>query len=242
MHLLVVQIRLSLFAFFRIKGKKMSSFSKENARFNMIEQQIRPCEVIDSRVLDTLKNTPREFFVEEEYQELAFADIHIPLKGENVMMKPMQEGIMLQALDVQPNDKVLEIGSGSGFITACLLSLGGEVTSFEINSEQSKIAESNLKKAGFDQANLIIGDIFEAKLEEETFDVIALTASIHNYDKKFISLLKKGGRFFFIHGEKPVMSASVISKGDDGEIIKKDICETLLPPLRNEPLEKVFKF
>ena len=138
----------------------MSSYSKENARFNMIEQQIRPCEVIDTRVLETLKNTPRELFVGNDYQELAFADIHIPLRDGNVMMKPMQEGIMLQALDIQIGDKVLEIGTGSGFITACLLALGGEVTSYEIDFNQNETARRNLKEAGFEKADLIIGDIF----------------------------------------------------------------------------------
>lgn len=214
----------------------------ENARFNMIEQQIRPCEIIDQRVLDTLKSVPREKFVSEAYQGLAFADVHVPLDGGQAMMKPMQEGLMLQALDVHAGDRVLEVGTGSGFITACLLHLGGRVTSYEIDAGLSARAGERLTDLGMHGAELVNGDIFAADLPAASFDVIAVTGSLPLAPGGLERLLAPGGRMFLIHGEKPVMRASLVTRSEQGEVNIEDLAETLLPPLQNAPQPEQFTF
>jgi protein-L-isoaspartate(D-aspartate) O-methyltransferase len=214
----------------------------ENARFNMIEQQIRPCEIIDPRVLDTLKSVPREKFVSEAYQGLAFADVHVPLDGDEVMMKPMQEGLMLQALDVHAGDRVLEVGTGSGFITACLLHLGGRVTSYEIDAGLSARASERLADLGMHGAELVNADIFAADLPASSFDVIAVTGSLPLAPGGLERLLAPGGRMFLIHGKKPVMRASLVTRSEHGEVNIEDLAETLLPPLRNAPQPEQFTF
>jgi len=220
----------------------MSVPATENARFNMIEQQIRPCEVIDQRVLDALMAVPREQFVSDEYLGLAFADIHVPLSGNNVMMKPMQEGIMLQALDVQEGDRVLEVGTGSGFITACLSALGGRVTSYEIDAQMSAEAGKRLQQIGAQNVELVVGDIFAADLQEGSFDVIAVTGSLPNGAGNLENLLAPGGRLFVIEGEAPLMSAILVTRSDKGELSRKGLCETLLPALQNAPQPERFHF
>lgn len=214
----------------------------DKARFNMVEQQIRPCEISDQRVLDTLKAIPREHFVDAEYKSLAFADTHLPLINGDVMMKPLQEAFMLQALDVQPGDRVLEIGTGSGFVTACLLHLGGKVTSYEIDPSVSARAAERLHALGMDDARLEVGDIFAADLPDEGFDVIAVTGSVPEPSEKLDRLLAPGGRLFQVKGEEPVMCATLTTKSADGSLHRKGLCETLLPPLQNAPRPEKFVF
>lgn len=214
----------------------------ENARYNMVEQQIRPCEVIDERVLETLRTVPRENFVPEQYKGLAFADIHVPLSDGSVMMKPMQEGFMLQALNIQEGERVLEIGTGSGFITACLVKLGGNVTSYEIDEELSKQAADRLQQQNINGVTLVTGDIFNSEINDEKFDVIAVTGSMPAPSDKLESLLVPGGRMFVIKGSEPAMCASLISRDDGGQLAKKKLCETVLPPLQNAPQAKQFTF
>ncbi len=214
----------------------------DKARFNMVEQQIRPCEIIDERVLDAFKAIPREHFVDEGQQPLAFADTQLPLPNGEVMMTPLQEGYMLQALDVQPGDRVLEVGTGSGFVTACLLHLGGQVTSYEIDPELSARAGEKLAALGLNGARLVVGDIFEADLPEQSFDVIAITGSIPQACEKLERLLAPGGRLFQVKGEKPVMCATLITRTADGELLRKGLCETSLPPLQNAPKKEAFVF
>ena len=127
----------------------MSENNFEQARFNMVEQQIRPWEVLDPQVLNTLAEVPRENFVPEEYRNVAFADVEIPLGHGEQMMKPVIEARMLQSLAVKPEDKVLEVGTGSGFITACLASLGGYITSFDIHADFTAQAHYPTGSTGF---------------------------------------------------------------------------------------------
>lgn len=220
----------------------MSASATENARFNMIEQQIRPCEVIDERVLKALKTVPREAFVGDAYQGLAFADIHVPLGGNSVMMKPVQEGIMLQALNIQEGDRVLEVGTGSGFISACILELGGKLTSFEIDAELSAAAAQRLAALGYEGADLRVGDIFDAQLADGSFDAIAVTGSMPTGAERLESLLAPGGRLFVIKGEQPVMCATLVSRSEKGELAREGLCETLLPALQNAPQPERFQF
>lgn len=220
----------------------MFATDTENARSNMIEQQIRPCEVIDERVLQTLRNVPRENFVPEQYRNLAFADIHVPLNAHSVMMKPLQEGAMLQALDIQPGDRVLEIGTGSGFVTACLRELGGEVTSYEIDAELSARAGEALHALSMDEVMLRVGDIFEVALEPGAYDAIAVTGSIPVASEKLLGLLAKGGRMYVIEGEDPAMCAKLITRSENDEIEEQKLLETSLPALQNAPQAEKFSF
>ncbi len=213
----------------------------DKARFNMVEQQIRPCDVIDERVLEAFKIIPREHFVDEEQRPLAFADTHLPLPNGEVMMKPLQEGIMLQALDVQPGDRALEIGTGSGFVTACLVHLGSKVTSYEIDSEQGIRATERLAELGID-AELVTDDIFATDLPEGGFDVIAVTGSLPQLSERLERLLAPGGRMFQVKGEPPVMCAILVTRAEDGTLLRKGLCETLLPPLKNAPQPEHFVF
>ncbi|RMG34575.1 MAG: protein-L-isoaspartate O-methyltransferase [Gammaproteobacteria bacterium] len=213
----------------------------DKARFNMVEQQIRPCEIIDERVLGAFKAIPREHFVDEAQRPLAFADTQLPLPNGEVMMKPLQEGIMLQALEVKPGERVLEVGTGSGFVTACLVHLGGQVTSYEIDPEQSARAAEKLAALGL-EANLVAGDIFEAELEDGSFDVIAVTGSLPQPSEKLERLLAPNGRMFQIKGEPPVMCATLVTRAEDGTLLRKGLCETLLPPLKNAPEPDHFTF
>lgn len=220
----------------------MLASDTENARFNMIEQQIRPCEVIDERVLEALRTVPRERFVPTAYLGVAFADIHVPLRDECVMMKPVQEGLMLQALNVQPGERVLEIGTGSGFVTACLHHLGGKITSVEIDDELSAEAGQHLAELGISDAELVAGDVFELPLENAAFDVVAVTGSLPMASEKLDRLLAPGGRMFYIVGDEPVMTATLVTRSESGELLREGLCETLLPPLHNAPRPNPFTF
>ena len=216
--------------------------NQEIARFNMIEQQIRPCEIIDERVLQVLHDVPREHFVPQDYQGLAFCDTQIPLGCHSSMMKPMQEGTMLQALEVQPGDRVLEIGTGSGFITACLLALGGKVTSYEIDPTLSTQAGERLATLSLPAAKLEVGDIFQAELAEQSFDVIAVTGSVPSPAEKIEALLAPGGRLFVVQGNDPVMCATLVNRTVDGAIYRDTLCETQLDALQNVPQVASFVF
>lgn len=220
----------------------MTASDMEIARSNMIEQQIRPCEVIDERVLQTLKYVPRENFVDDAYRGLAFADIHVPIGQHSVMMKPVQEGIMLQALAVEEGDRVLEVGTGSGFTTACLAHLGGKVTSYEIDPALSVAAAARLAEIGIEGVELLTGDIFDAELPEQSFDVIAVTGSLPIDSERLLDLLAPGGRLFAILGEEPVMRATLVTRSQDGELRHSGLCETLLPALQNAPQPEKFHF
>ena len=214
----------------------------ETARFNMIAQQIRPWEVIDERVLRALVAVPREQFVDDEYRGLAFADVAIPIGTGQQMMKPAQEARMLQALDVQPGESVLEIGTGSGFVTACLAHLGGVVTSYEIDAALSEQAARRLQALGVKNVELVAGDGLQAGIAPGSFQVIAVTGSLPTYPDDLEKLLMPGGRMFLVVGEAPAMHAMLVSRNRDGEIWKEQLFETVLPPLENAPRPNRFVF
>jgi protein-L-isoaspartate(D-aspartate) O-methyltransferase len=214
----------------------------ETARFNMVAQQIRPFEIFDDRVLDTLQAVPRERFVSKEYQGLAFADIAVPIGDGQQMMKPVQEAHLLQALNVQPGDSVLEIGTGSGFITACLAHLGGVVTSYEIRPALGEIAAAQLRTLEVRNIELVTGDGLHAALAPDSFDEIAVTGSLPSYPAYLEALLKPGGRMFVVVGESPAMTALLVSRNSDGEVWKEKLLETVLPALDNAPQPDHFIF
>jgi len=214
----------------------------ETARFNMVAQQIRPWEVIDERVLDVLQTVPRERFVDPEYTGLAFADVAVPIGENQSMMKPVQEARMLQALNVQPGETVLEIGTGSGFVTACLARLGGTVTSYEIFEGLAEKARQRLEQVDHQTIEQVVGDALHASLAPGTFDVVAVTGSLPVYPKNLEELLRPGGRLFAVVGEAPAMQAMLVTRGETGEIWRENLFETVLPPLENAPQPDHFVF
>jgi protein-L-isoaspartate(D-aspartate) O-methyltransferase len=213
----------------------------EQARHNMIEQQVRPWDVLDQRVLDVMTTLPREAFVPEQYRALAFADISIPLGQDQVMMSPKLEGRLLQALDIKPDDTVLEIGTGSGYLTACLASLGQQVTSWEIFPELSAAAKARLVEQDIGNVTLEVGDATREIADEARYDVIAVTGSVPMLQQQFHANLKPGGRLFVITGKPPIMEALLITRLDADNWARESLFETSLPPLVNatEPLRFV---
>ncbi len=214
----------------------------EQARFNMIEQQIRPWDVIDTRVLDLYQTVPREAFVEDQYQTLAFADIEIPIGHSQVMMSPKVEARMLQALNVQPHESILEIGTGSGFITALLAKLGRQVTTIEYYEDLARHASQRLQLHQISNVDCLTGDIFGKLDVLNKYDVIAVTGSVPGDADLFCGHLLPGGRLFCITGNHPVMTAKLITCVDKNDFMRQDLFETDLPPLISTKTIQEFSF
>lgn len=213
----------------------------EQARFNMIEQQIRPWDVLDQRVLDTLSGVPREKFVPERYQRLAFADVRIPIGHGQVMMNPNVEGRLLQALTVHPTDTVLEVGTGSGFVTACLGRLAAAVDSVELIEAFIDPARRRLRQLGIDNVRLHQGDA-AVGWGERRYDAIALTGALPVLDDRWLQQLSVGGRLFAIIGSLPIMEAVRITRVDNREWEQESLFETELPYLLNSERPAAFRF
>ncbi len=220
----------------------MPEMNFEQARFNMIEQQIRPWEVLDQRVLDVLAETHREDFVPVEYRKLAFSDMNIPLPHEQVMMAPKVEGRVLQALAIQPSDRVLEIGTGSGYLTACLAKLARWVTSVEIFASLSASARERLAALVLENVSLQIGDALADGKSEDRYEVIAVTGSLPLYSETLQGRLTVGGRLFVIVGEAPAMEALLVTRVGDHKWTRESLFETVFPALVNAPQPKRFSF
>lgn len=213
----------------------------ELARTQMVEQQLRPWEVLDSRVLDVMSEIPREHFVPEPYQKLAFADTSIPLGHDQMMLAPSVQGRMLQALDVQTDARVLEIGTGSGFTAACMARLGGELTTVDIFPDFIDAAGNRLHGLGCHRVALQTLDATELE-PDGRFDVIAITASLPVYIPDFERALQMGGRLFVITGEAPVMQATLVSRVAEHEWIQESLFETVAPAMINAPQRAAFVF
>lgn len=213
----------------------------EQARINMIEQQIRPWDVLDVDVLKVLEETPREKYVPSQYTKLAFSDLEIPLKHSQFMMAPKVEARMLQALQITSNDKVLEIGTGSGFITACLAKLSHYVETIEYYSDISSNAQSILEQQTIDNVKFIQGDALTDLDFNQKFDVIAVTASMPTYNNIFDKLLADNGRMFLIVGKAPVMQAQLITRIDSDGLDFSNLFETNLGPLVGIKEPQVFQ-
>jgi len=220
----------------------MMHIDTEKARFNMAEQQVRPWEVFDERVLDVIQRVPREQFVPHAYRDLAFADLRIPLGHDEVMMEPKVEARMLQALAIKPTDHILEIGTGSGFVTACLATLGNSVVSWDIHADFIDSAGDKLAKQGHNNVQLHLGNPLEGELlAEGAFDVVAVTGSMPIYNPALEAVLAPGGRLFQVVGESPLMHAMRITRCDD-DFVQEFLFETDLPPLRHLPKVPKFQF
>ena len=216
------------------------------ARFNMIEQQIRTWDVLDPTVLQLLNDVPRENFVPEEYLGLAFADIEIPL-GSNInagqtMLSPKLEGRVLQALNVQKTHNVLHIGTGSGYFTALLASLAKQVLSVEINADLSQQAATNLAAQNIQNVTLDVADGVLGRASEEQFDIIVYTGSSPVEPAGVRHQLAIGGAMFIVLGQAPAMQATLIQRVSATGFRQDVLFETCIPELINAPQDKRFKF
>lgn len=214
----------------------------ERARFNMIEQQIRPAEVLDQRVLDTISQTPREDFVPAEYRELAFSDINVRLSNDQIMMKPIMEARLLQALNIQPDDKILEIGAGSGYFTALLAKLGSYVQSVEIDPVLITQAQENLAAHEISNFTLTQGDAARGWDQDGPYDVIAITGSLPILPESFQQNLTVGGRLIAITGQTPVMQVQLITRIAEDQWATECVYETDFPELTNAEQPEAFVF
>ena len=221
----------------------MSTVDFEKARFNMVEQQVRTWEVLDPHVLDLLSEVPREAFVPEQYRNLAYADARIPLGHGQSMMPPVVEARMVQALNVQPSDQVLEIGTGSGYVTALLAKAGYHVDSIEIEATLSERAAEALASQNINNVTLEVGDAMQgADNLRHHYDVIAMTGSLPVMDEKFQYMLSIGGRLFVILGESPVMEAVLITRIGENQWRHESLFETDIDELKNAQQPQAFVF
>ncbi len=205
----------------------------EQARQNMVENQVRPWEVFDARVLDVLKRVHREDFVPPALRNLAFADVCLPLGHGEVMMKPVLEGRILQALALTPGDRVLEVGTGSGFLTACLAHLAGHVTSVDIHADFIDAAAARLAAAGVRNVELVVGEAVREWQPNGHFDAIVLTGAVYRIPPRYLEWLAPGDRLLAICGESPVQQVVLLTQGDDRLLRETSRLETDLPYLRH---------
>jgi len=214
----------------------------EQARFNMIEQQIRPWEVLDQRTLDAFSTLHREDFMPAAYRELALADVNVPLGHGQITMTPKVEGRMLQSLAIEPRDRVLEVGTGCGFVTALLASHGGSIVSVDVFADFVEAAALKLARCGLSNVTLRSGDACRGWPAEGPYDAIAVTGSVPLLNNDFERQLTVGGRLFVIVGQAPVMEAMLITRLGDQDWSREPLFETVLPPLVGLPAPSRFRF
>jgi protein-L-isoaspartate(D-aspartate) O-methyltransferase len=204
----------------------------EVARTQMLGQQLRAWEVLDDRVLRAFAETPRENFVPPEYRDLAFADTEIPIGHGQTMLAPKVEGRILQALQVEPIDDVLVVGTGSGYLTACLARLAKHVTSVDIFPELVAAAQPKIAACGIRNVELRTADALTLSYPAR-FDAIAVTASVPALDRLFVEMLRPQGRLFVVVGRAPAMEAQLITLNPDRSTTTNSLFETVLAPLIN---------
>jgi protein-L-isoaspartate(D-aspartate) O-methyltransferase len=219
----------------------MAGFDIDKARHNMVEQQIRTWEVLDQRVLDLLYVVKRVVFVPARYRSIAFADLEIPLSNGARMWTPKLEARVLQELRLEPSERVLEIGTGSGYFAALLASEAAEVVSVEIDDGLAVDARARLSRAGFRNVRVSVGDGARG-YGAETYDVIVLTGSTPLLPERFFAQLDRGGRIFAIIGEQPVMTARLVRMDAAGARLSLDLFETVVAPLVNAAAPARFAF
>ncbi|HET7663409.1 MAG TPA: protein-L-isoaspartate O-methyltransferase [Rhodanobacteraceae bacterium] len=203
----------------------------EQARHNMIDNQVRPWDVLDPRVLDALEYVRREDFVPAAYRNMAFVDLTLPLGHGEVMMKPVVEGRMLQALSLEGHENVLEIGTGSGYLTACLAHLAGHVTSVDMHAEFTRGAQDALTRASIGNATLLTDEAVHAYQPDSAFDVVVVTGAVPSVPERFLAWLKPGGRAFLVVGRSPVMRAVLLHHEGSGKYREESLFETDMPYL-----------
>lgn len=214
----------------------------EEARVNMITQQLRTCGVLNQSILDVIANTPREYFVPEQYRDLAFADMNIPLGHSQVMSTPDEEAQMIQALEIKSSDKILEIGTGSGYVTALLAKLGQEVYSLDIFPDFTTQAQRKLNDLNLDNVTLVTDNAAYGWSTQAPYDVIVITGSLPYLPQNFRSNLNLGGRMFVVIGQTPIMEATLIIRDQQDQWFERKLFETVVPPLLHAPQLSAFTF
>ncbi len=215
----------------------MADLTDTRVRDRMVRSQVRCWSVLDEKVLAVMRDLPREDFVPEQFRELAYADLALPLPGGQEMMTPSMEGRILQALELKPTDRVLEVGTGSGWLAACVAQMAGEVHSLEISPQLH--AGATQKLATRENVTTMCADAFEWSPEFE-YDAVVLTGSLPTYDDRFEQWLKPGGRLFCIVGQQPIMEALLITRG--ASPARESLFETVTIPLANAPQPDAFRF
>jgi protein-L-isoaspartate(D-aspartate) O-methyltransferase len=214
----------------------------EFAREQMIEQQLRAWDVLDARALETLRAVPRERFVPTAWRELAFADCEIALPRGKRMLRPMLAGRILQELGLRGGEQILEIGTGSGYLTACLARLGGRVRSLELHPDIADFARANLRAAAPTLPyEIVVADGMHLA-DESRYDVIVLTASLPTYEPRFERALRPSGRMFVVVGATSLQEASLVRRVSDLEWNRKPLFETCIEALEHAPRPPSFGF
>jgi protein-L-isoaspartate(D-aspartate) O-methyltransferase len=218
----------------------LTAMNIEQARANMLTQQLRTWEVLDPEILDLVARTPREQFVPVIYQDLAFADMNIPLAHGQVMLTPKEEGRILQVLKIKPTDRILEIGTGCGYMTALLAKLGQHVDSVDIFADFSD--EARLKLSIFNITNVALFSADAARGWQGKYDVIVITGSLPLLPTNFKQCLNPDGRLFVILGEAPAMEATLLTRNQQNQWFTETLFETVVPPLLNAAAPAQFVF
>jgi protein-L-isoaspartate(D-aspartate) O-methyltransferase len=220
----------------------MKALNIELARHNMVEQQVRPWDVLDQRVLDLIARSPRDEYVPARYRNVAYADLFLPLGHGQVMLTPKLEARMLQELEIGPRDRILEIGTGSGYFTSLLAAMGAHVTSVDIYPEFVEAARATLAAHGVQNVTLETGDAARGWDQHGPYDVIAITGSMPVLPDAFVKSLAPGGRLMAFLGKSPVMDAIRIRRLGGEGLERTSIFETDVPALVNahEPAKFIF--
>jgi protein-L-isoaspartate(D-aspartate) O-methyltransferase len=212
-----------------------------DAREQMIEQQVRAWDVLDERVLGIFRKIPRDHFVPAQQRYLAYADLEVPLPKGQHMLRPSVAGRLLQALELTGTERVLEIGAGSGFLTACLASVSAHVESIEVFPELAELAKSNLATLSIGNTQIVTGDAL-ATASRKRYRAIAVTGSVPTEDERFQRQLEIGGRLFIIVGEAPVMTARLVRRTAEDAWTSESLFETVVDPLINARRPPEFTF
>jgi len=213
----------------------------EFARAQMITQQVRAWDVLDERVLDAMRRTPREFFVPEKYVDLAFADADIPLIAGQHMLPPKIVGRLLQALNAAPGMRALVVGCGTGYVPACLSAMGASVRAIEIHAELAQAARRNLKRAGFGQVDVVTGDTFNLDMGSD-YALIAVCGALPLYDERFARALAVGGRLFVVVGAALPQEAMLTTRTGADSWDSAGLFETSIDALENARRPERFTF
>jgi protein-L-isoaspartate(D-aspartate) O-methyltransferase len=214
----------------------------EQARFNMIEQQIRPWDVLDSSVLSLLSIVRREDFVPSAHRSLAFMDLEVPLSGGRAMLAPKLEARLVQDLNLSKRDSVLHIGAGTGYVTALLAHKARRVIGLESQSDLVQVARSNLRQAGINNAEIVQSDGAQGLAAQGPFDAILLTGSVAAVPQVLLDQLKEGGRLLAIVGEEPIMRAALYTRLGNGQFSSENLFDTIAPRLEGFSVPSRFHF
>jgi protein-L-isoaspartate(D-aspartate) O-methyltransferase len=212
-----------------------------DVREQMVEQQVRAWDVLDTRVLDVMRQIPRELFTPQQERYRAYMDVEVPLARGQHMLRPSVAGRLLQALLPVSPERVLEVGTGSGFVTACLRAMSGHVRSLEVFPELAEESRRNLALLGMRDVEVVDADALQADTGER-YGVIAVTASLPVYDPRFERLLEVGGRLFVVVGEAPVMEARLVRRTGADSFATQSLFETVIDPLVNAVRPPEFRF